>query len=200
MTRTFKEALLHRRSYYNIDDQVIVSPEKIKEIVETAVKHSPSAFNSQTARVVILLWEHHKKFWQIVKDTLLAKIWAERFADSEQRINASFLAGYGTLLFYEDQSIIRNLEENFPSFRDNFQTWSQQSSGIQQFVAWTMLEDAGLGASLQHYNPLIDQETAETWDINPDWKLLAQMPFWNPVATPWEKEFGPIEERVKLFA
>jgi len=40
-----------------------------------------------------------------------------------------------------------------------------------------MLEDAGLGASLQHYNPLIDQETAETWDINPDWKLLAQMPF-----------------------
>ncbi|MDD2537187.1 MAG: nitroreductase family protein [Candidatus Absconditabacteria bacterium] len=200
MTRTFKEALLHRRSYYNIDDQVIVSPEKIKEIVETAVKHSPSAFNSQTARVVILLGEHHKKFWQIVKDTLLAKIGAERFADSEQRINASFLAGYGTLLFYEDQSIIRNLEENFPSFRDNFQTWSQQSSGIQQFVAWTMLEDAGLGASLQHYNPLIDQETAETWDINPDWKLLAQMPFGNPVATPGEKEFGPIEERVKLFA
>lgn len=37
----------------------------------------------------------------------------------------------------------------------------------------------GLGASLQHYNPLIDQEIAERFDIPDSWQLRAEMPFGN---------------------
>ena len=33
------------------------------------------------------------------------------------------------------------------------------------------------GASLQHYNPLIDEAVAKQWHINPNWKLIAEMPF-----------------------
>lgn len=198
MQRSFKEALQHRRSYYAINDQVILSPEEIQEIVETAVKHVPSAFNSQTTRVVILLGAEHQKLWDIAKEVLLDKVGAERFPEIETRLNG-FAAGYGTLLFYEDQSVIHYLEENFASYKENFQPRSQQTSGMHQFAIWTMLEDAGLGVSLQHYNPLIDEKVAETRNINPDWKLIAQMPFGNPVAEPGEKEFSPLDQRVLIY-
>ena len=44
------------------------------------VRHVPSAFNSQTTRVVLLLGESHKKLWQIVKDALKKIVPAEAFA------------------------------------------------------------------------------------------------------------------------
>ena len=44
---------------------------------------------------------------------------------------------------------------------------AQQTSAMHQLAIWTMLEDAGFGASLQHYNPLIDEAVAKQWHINP---------------------------------
>ena len=70
---------------------------------------------------------------------------------------------------------------------------------MHQFAIWNMLEDAGLGASLQHYNPLIDEEVAKTWNLDPKWKLIAQMPFGTPVQEPGDKEFSPLDKRVLVF-
>ena len=50
--RTFAEALEHRRSYYSISNDSPVQDEEIVHIIRTAVKHVPSAFNSQTTRIV----------------------------------------------------------------------------------------------------------------------------------------------------
>ncbi|MEH7260882.1 nitroreductase, partial [Bacillus toyonensis] len=47
-------------------------------------------------------------------------------------------------------------------------------------------------------NPLIDDEVKQEWNVPANWKLIAQMPFGNPTATPGEKEFQPLEERVKF--
>lgn len=190
--------MMHRRSYYAINDQITIDPQQIQEIVESAVKYVPSAFNSQTGRVVILLGGEHQKLWDLTKSTLLERIWTEDFPATEEKLNA-FAAGYGTLLFFEDQSIIRHLEEQFVSYQANFQPWSLQSSGMLQFAIWTMLEDAGLGASVQHYNPLIDQAVADTRKIDPDWKLISQMPFGNPIAEPGKKEFIPLDERILIY-
>ena len=52
------------------------------------------------------------------------------------------------------------------------------------------IEDAGLGASLQHYNPLIDDEVKENWNPPSKWKLIAQMPLVLLLQSP-EKEFAP---------
>ena len=46
---------------------------------------------------------------------------------------------------------------------------------MHQLAVWTMLEDEGMGASLQHYNPLIDDEVRKVWNLSDDWKLIAQM-------------------------
>ena len=54
MERKFKEALAHRRSYYALSNKSLISNEEIEEIVKFAVKNIPSAFNSQSTRVVLL--------------------------------------------------------------------------------------------------------------------------------------------------
>ena len=70
MARSFKEAIQHRRTHYGIGNNSPISDNEIHEIIKTAVTHVPSAFNSQSTRIVLLLGESHKKLWEIVKDTL----------------------------------------------------------------------------------------------------------------------------------
>ena len=199
MSNNFQSAMKNRRTYYAISNQSPISNDKIQDIVENAVMHVPSAFNSQSTRVVILLGENHKKLWDITKSILKKIVSPENFSQTEAKIDGAFASGYGTLLFFEDQSVIEGLQNQFPSYKDNFPVWSEQTAGMHQWAIWTMLEDEGFGASLQHYNPLIDEEVMKTWNINPKWKLVAQMPFGVPVASPGDKEFKPIKERVLVF-
>lgn len=199
MALTFKEALKNRRSYYAITNESPVSDEQIKEILEHALLHVPSAFNSQTTRVVLLLGDQHKKLWEITKETLRKIVPAEHFGATESKIDGAFAAGYGTVLFYEDTEVVEGLQKSFPLYSENFPVWSQQTSGMHQFAVWTMLEEAGFGASLQHYNPLIDAEVASTWGIGSKWKLIAQMPFGKPAMTPGDKEYQALEKRLLVF-
>ena len=84
-------------------------------------------------------------------------------------------------------TVVRKLQEQFPTYADNFPIWSEHASAMHQLAVWTMLEDAGFGASLQHYNPLIDKEVRERWDLPAAWRLIAQMPFGTPAGEPQEK-------------
>lgn len=199
MKRDFYEALRHRRSYYELAPESPISDARIEEIVRFAVKHIPSAFNSQSARLVLLLHEHHKSFWELVKRTLQAIVPTDAFAATEKKIDVSFASGYGTVLYFEDTTVVRKLQEHFPRYADNFPIWSEHTSAMHQLAVWTMLEDAGFGASLQHYNPLIDQEVREHWRLPAEWRLIAQMPFGLPVGEPQEKSFEPLEDRIWIF-
>ena len=199
MKRDFREAMALRRSRYGLSDKISLTDKQIEEIIDFAVLNVPSAFNSQSARVVLLLGDNHARLWSIVKETLRKMVPAEAFPKTENKIDTQFASGYGTILFFEDQSVVEGLQAQFPSYHDNFPLWSLQSSGMLQFTIWTMLEDAGLGASLQHYNPIIDAQVVAAWKIDPKWKLWSQMPFGAPTDTPVEKTFLPLEERVKVF-
>lgn len=199
MEKSFMEALKHRRTYYGITNQSPISNKQIEELVDFAVTHVPSAFNSQSTRVVLLLGENHRKLWQIVKDTLRKIVPAEAFKATEAKIDGSFACGYGTVLFFEDQTVVKGLQDMFSAYKDNFPVWSSQTSAMHQLAIWTLLEDAGLGASLQHYNPLIDEEVRRTWNLPESWSLIAEMPFGLPVSEPGEKEYKPLADRVKVF-
>lgn len=199
MERTFKQALESRRTFYAIGNDSPVSDEKIEEVIKFAVKNVPSAFNSQSTRVVVLLGENHKRLWNIAKDILRGIVPAEPFKGTENKIDNCFLSGHGTILFFEDQNVVKGLQESYPSYADNFPVWSQQTSAMHQLAIWTMLEDLGLGVNLQHYNPLIDEDVAKEWSIPESWKLIAEMPFGNPLSEPDEKQFSSIEDRVKIF-
>lgn len=198
MSNNFNQTIVNRRSVYAIGKNVKHSPEEIRELVEHAVKYIPASFNSQSARAVVLMGSEHERLWDIVRETLRKIVPAESFASTDEKIN-SFQAGVGTVLFYEEQKIVKGLQEQFALYSDNFPIWSLESNGMLQYVVWTLFSEAGIGASLQHYNPLIDDEVRKVWNLPDSWKLIAQMPFGSIEAEPGAKEFAPIEDRVKFF-
>lgn len=198
MSKKFFEMVQNRRTYYAIGRKPILSDDEIVNLAEEAVKYAPTAFNSQSGRVAVLLGKDHEKLWEETADILQKIVPAEQFLKTQEKID-SFRAGYGTILFFEDQKTVSELQQKFALYKDNFPVWSLESSGILQFIIWTALEEAGYGASLQHYNPLIDDAVTSNWKIPKDWKLLGQMPFGSREGKPDPKTFLPISERVKVF-
>ena len=198
MARTFLEAVEYRRSIYGIGKDASISSDEAEHIVQRILKAAPSAFNSQSARVVLLWGAQSDRLWDLVKETLRGIIPAERFADTAAKL-AGFSAGLGTILFFEEQGVVEGLQKQFPTYWEQFPVWSLQSSGMLQFAVWTALEDSGYGASLQHYNPLIDEEVKKLWKLPEGWKLLSQMPFGVPTVSAEEKEVVPLEFRLKVF-
>lgn len=191
----YYDAIKARRSRYQISDGSPISDSRIEEIIATAIDETPSAFNSQTSRAVLLFGCRHKKLWSIVMEALRAKVPADRFAPTEAKVN-SFAAGHGTILYFEDMDTVATLQKDFAAYAENFPIWSNQSAGMLQYSIWTALSLEGLGANLQHYNPIIDGEVAKEFGVPENWKLLAQMPFGMPTGEAGSKEFLPIEKRL----
>lgn len=69
-SNAFLKAIKERRTYYGLSKGTVITNERIQEIVNEAVKHTPSAFNSQSARVVVLFGDQSDKLWSITKETL----------------------------------------------------------------------------------------------------------------------------------
>ena len=198
MKSNFLEVMKTRRSFYAIGDKEIVDLKTIEESIREATKYTPSAFNSQSSRTILLFHEEHKKFWNIVLETLRKMVKPENFKRTEDKVN-SFASGFGTVLFFEDTATVEGLQTQFPLYSANFPVWSEQSNGMLQFAVWNVLCELGLGASLQHYNPIIDDEVKQTWNVPNHYKLIAQMPFGNIVAQPDKKEFADIKDRFVVY-
>ena len=195
---SFLDHIKQRRTIYAVGKNVVLTPEKIESVIKEAVNHSPSAFNSQTSRIVTLFGESHLQFWNVVRETLRKIVPEAAFEGTNAKIN-SFAAGYGTVLFYEDQDVVKSLQEQFALYADNFPVWSEHSSAIAQFAVWTALSEQNIGASLQHYNPIVDAEIAEIFDIPANWKLRAQLVFGSIEAPAGEKTFMAEADRFKTF-
>lgn len=199
MSETFNTLQKQRRSIYNLGKNVDLSKEKLNELIKETIRNTPSSFNSQSSRAVVLFGAEHEKLWDIVLDTLRKIVPAEAFSATETKVNNCFKAGFGSVLYFEDQSVVEGLQQKFPSYADNFPIWSEQSGGMAQYAVWLALAEVGLGATLQHYNPIIDQAVAEAWDIPTNWKLRAQMPFGSIEAPAGEKTYIDEEVRFKVF-
>ncbi len=195
----FLEIIKTRRSVYGLSKKSAVSDVRIQEIVSEAVQHVPSAFNSQSSRAVILLGQHHDELWDHTLEVLRGIVKdPEALKQTEGRISA-FKGAYGTVLFFEDQAVVSTLQQNFALYKDNFPVWSQQSAGMLQFAVWTALAAEGLGANLQHYNPLVDTWVTEKTGVPASWKLVAQMTFGTVAAPAGEKTFGDLKQRVLVL-
>lgn len=199
MNTNFVDALKNRRTFYALEAKSPVSDQEIENIIKTVLNNVPSAFNSQTTRMVLLLGENHLKLWSIVKETLRKLMEGKDFGATGSKIDGSFASGYGTVLFFEESTIVEGLQASFPTYKDKFPEWSQHTSAMHQLSTWVMLEDAGFGASLQHYNPLIDDAVKAEWNLPQTWRLVAEMPFGTPTAAPGEKVMEPLDKRMKVF-
>lgn len=93
---SFKDAVKHRRTVYQLNKKSPADDKKIEEIARIAIKDVPSSFNSQSTRLVILLKDEHDKFWDIVKDILKVHVPEDKWEHTGQRIQG-FRNAYGTV-------------------------------------------------------------------------------------------------------
>lgn len=193
-----KDSFARRRSIYNLGSDQIMPKEDITGLIKHTVKYAPSAFNSQSARIVILYGQAYRTLWDITL-TAVSKVTPPEKTDVLIAKINSFKKGLGTILFFEDDDVIAKMQKDYPLYFENFPKWSLQSNGMLQYMIWLALSSHQIGASLQHYDPLIDEEVQTRFNIPDSWRLLAQMPF-GSIASPADaKTFLPIDERVKVF-
>jgi uncharacterized protein len=199
MSNSFIELMKVRRTIYALGDKVSHSQAQLTGLIQEAIRQSPSSFNSQSSRAVILFGDEHHALWDLTKETLRKIVPADAFPQTENKINGSFRAGFGTVLFFEDMAVIKDLQQKFALYADNFPIWSEHATGIAQFAVWSALAQEGIGASLQHYNPLIDDQVHQRWELPASWLLRAQMPFGSIEQPAGDKTFMDDAERFRVF-
>ena len=195
---SFYELAKKRRSIYHLGKNVNQSNDEIVQLIKDIVDQTPSSFHSQTSRVVILLGKEHDALWEIVRETLRPLVADGNFEATDQKVN-SFKAAKGTVLFYEDKDVVGGLQKQFPLYADNFPVWSEHSTGLTQYAVWLALAEVDIGASLQHYNPIIDAEVAKRWDIPANCVLRAQMPFGSIESPAGEKTPMDADARYRVY-
>lgn len=192
------ELFKQRRTQYALGKNIPLTNAQVENLVHETVRETPSAFNSQSSRVVILFGEEHQKLWELVKGLLRPLVTSDQFPATEAKING-FAAGVGTVMFFEDQDVISRLQEQFSLYADRFPVFSQNSAGMAQFAVWTALANHNIGASLQHYNPVIDEAVHKTWNLPQSWQLSAQMPFGSNEQGFNEKQYMDDKNRFHTF-
>lgn len=196
--KSIEDAIKERRSIRKLKKSENLTKEKVNEILKTAL-YTPSAFGMQSSRILFLTGDENIKFWNIVKEEVKKSIpEGQDFIPTEEKLNG-FSGGFGTILFFENKNTVKKMQDSFPLYSENFSKWSVQSNGMLQYAVWMLFSAEGLAASLQHYNPLIDNRVKQEWNIPEDWELTAQMPFGEADETVGERSFLPFEEVVKVY-
>lgn len=192
--RNFIEIIENRRSIYNLDKNLPVFSGKIIDLVRDSVRWVPDAFDMKSQRVIILMDGQHERFWSAVYDELVRHTGGPV---SRDRID-SFVAAAGTILYFYDAAVVEETRRRYPMYAELFHDWVMQSNGMLQFAIWTGLSTLGVGANIQHYNPVIDKMVREMFDLPDVWTLVAQMPFGGIVEAPNPKIDEDINIRVKI--
>ncbi|KAJ7505448.1 nitroreductase [Mycena galericulata] len=201
MSDAYLQAITVRRTNYAITNKSTIPDEKLEAIVKHAVLHSPTSFNIQSSRAVLVIGAANTKLWNLISESALKGLEGDAKTGYEAKLNA-FGGGYGSVLFFEDQAVIDDISGKIPAYAQAFPVWSTNAAGILQAAVWTAFSLEGLGASLQHngaYSKELEADILKTFSLPSTWTSTAIMPFGTPAAPPGEKKFGPIEGRFQVF-
>lgn len=198
MTCDIMELFAKRHSFYEINNHLPVQSLEVVALIKDALKLYPSPFNSQSARVVLLSGSQHLAFWELTKQELFKSAPKEKYDGINTRIS-SFAKGFGTLLYFIETDIVQKQEQQMPLYATNFKNWAYQCNAILQFMIWSAFANKEIGASLQHYNPLIDETVKTTYNLPESWELVAQMPFGGIGATPPPHSVSDLEEKLLIL-
>ncbi len=198
MKMDFFEAMEKRRSLYALGKDLPVGLDAVQAVLEHQITETPSPFNVQSARVVLLTDERHTALWDGLKEILRGLVKdPEAFAKQTAPKVDGFAAAAGTILYYEDTAAIKALQEAQPAYADRFELWGEHANAMLQHAVWVALAGLNVGANLQHYAPLIDPIAAKLATIPSMWSLIAQMPFGSIVQPiPADVPHLPVGERL----
>lgn len=187
-----------RRSVYKLNQDLPLSHQEVADLVGHVLKYTPSFFNVQSTRVLLLFGQDHQDLWEIVRETL-RPLTGEAQWEATSKKTDGFRAAAGTAAFFEDMAAVRKLQAQFPLYKDSFDDWSDHGNAMNQFHLWQLLSAAGAGANLQHYNPIIDEKAKKRWNIPEAFRLRAQLVFGGISEPAGEKEHLPLEKRMRVY-
>jgi len=181
-TDEYLKAVNYRRTVYGLNDKPTISDDRIVEIIKNVQLTSPSAYNTQSGRITVLLGAPHKKLWKMIDEIatpIVTQHAGEDTAKFMQSRFTSFGAAYGSVLFWEDGATRAKAEETHKASAHMFGQWGEHSNAMAQVQIWTALELEGLGANLQHLNaiPPVEEAIRKEWNIPADWSLKAHLNF-----------------------
>lgn len=88
----------NRRTYYQLNKELCITPARIQEIVAALIDHVPSSWNSQSNRVLVLFGAEHEKLWEMAYGVLENSVPADRWETVKTRLGL-FKAAAGTVRF-----------------------------------------------------------------------------------------------------
>lgn len=194
----YSDILKTRRSISILNDDLPVSFDEVADRIRETISLSPTAFMMQDIHAIILTGDSHKKLWdKIVHDALQKIVPPEPFKRTEVKLQ-TFSKAYGTILLLRDLDAVEQMKKDYATYADEMDGWSWQDLGIAMVNIWNSLAEVNVGANIQHYNPLIDDEVKTTWDIPANYQLVGQMVFGGIVSRPGDKERKSGDELVEI--
>ncbi|AQZ18935.1 FRM2 (YCL026C-A) [Zygosaccharomyces parabailii] len=188
----YLKAIASRRTVYALKPELPsgVTLEEVQAIVQAIIKDTPTSFNSQVNRAIILTGAEHKRVWdQVVKSIP---------SDSGKKRPASVRdEAFGSVIFFTDDKTTEQLQAKFPAWASAFPQFADHSSGAAQINTWTALKQVGIGGHLQHFNGYV--KAALPKSIPLEWQVHAQLAFGMPAVDSLpEKTY--IDNPVKVFS
>ena len=194
----FKQVIKDRRSIYALGNKSEHSIEEIVSSIRETQKDVPTAFNSQTSRLVILNGEANTKFWDLILE-VQKNVLDEGTWDFMSPIMMGAKNGIGTVLFFEDRDAVATM----PTVGARTEAYKQNNSANSQFATWLALTEMNLGGSLQHFNvgyeQGFDKAVREMFNLPDSFELIAQMPFGSIEQAADAKEYMDTNVQVHLY-
>ncbi len=182
------DALAERRTQYVLGRSLPAAEADVMDLITKVTALTPDAFNMRSARVIVAAGEKQDALWDAIDRAFGGKVPKEKID--------GFRAAYGTVLYFIDTSVVSAMAAQFPRYAENFPLWANHANGMLQFNVWAGLRSLGVGANLQHYNPVIDDAVKDLFQVPAEWKLIAQMPFGSIEAEAAPKDGEDIIRRV----
>jgi hypothetical protein len=136
-TISLLDAIKGRSSLHTLSDDVDIPDSRVQEIVREGILHSPTPFNCQSGRAVVLVKAEHKKFWDLAHDSAKSKVPEAVFEKVFAPRIKMFRAAYGTvsltkalnrrlfltclcvqILFYESGNAMQAVCDRMPIVKD----------------------------------------------------------------------------------
>lgn len=184
------KALEERRSVYGLGKGLPIPEAELEGLIRRTTELVPDAFDMKSARVAVALGARQDALWDAIFDAFGGKVAREKID--------GFKAAAGTILYFYDKDVVAAMQAQFPRYAERFPVWAEQANGMLQISLWAALRERGIGANIQHYDPVIDEAVRELLDVPASWALRAQMPFGGIVDRPKPKEGEDVSLRVRV--
>ena len=144
-----------RRSIYNLGNKILLKQTEVEDLLKQALKDVPSAFNSQSSRIVLLLNQNHTKLWNdITLNTLKAIVDEDKFvrfiasftldgkiSENDNVVKLFTVSGDYSVVYYKQSDVVVT-KEFFDVFKElslSTIVWPYFREYIQNMVSRTGL-------------------------------------------------------------